>query len=221
MICFIASITPGIPMTMTNMEIKERRITMRTPKLMKETARGCELYFLEDSFFHNREIFMTDYVDADSSNELIKQLLYLNQENPEKEITIYINSPGGEVISGLAVYDCIRLMQAPIRTVCTGMAASMGSILFLAGDKREMLPHTKIMIHDPAFHNLDIGGVKPLEIQKEVDRIMETRNILCGIIADRTGRTKEEVFEKTKTDSYFTVEEAMEFGLATAVVKFL
>jgi len=127
MICFIASITPGIPMTMTDMEIKERRITMRTPKLMKETARGCELYFLEDSFFHNREIFMTDYVDADSSNELIKQLLYLNQENPEKEITIYINSPGGEVISGLAVYDCIRLMQAPIRTVCTGMAASMGS----------------------------------------------------------------------------------------------
>ena len=105
MICFIVSITPGIPMTMTDMEIKERRITMRTPKLMKETARGCELYFLEDSFFHNREIFMTDYVNADSSNELIKQLLYLNQENPEKEITIYINSPGGEVISGLHPSD--------------------------------------------------------------------------------------------------------------------
>lgn len=191
---------------------------MRTPRLMKETARGCELYCLEDSFFHNRQIFMNDAVDADSANEMIKQLFYLNQKNTKEEITIYINSPGGEVTSGLAVYDCIRLMDAPIKTVCTGTAASMGSILFLAGDKREMLPHTKIMIHDPAFGNHDIGGMKPLEIQKEVDRIMKTRDILCGIIAERTGRTKEEVLEKTKTDSFFTAEEAIEFGLATAVV---
>lgn len=190
----------------------------RTPKLIKETARGCKIYSLEDSFFQSREIFLLDPVDADSSNELIKQLLYLNKENPEEEITLYINCPGGEVTSGLAVYDCIRLIDAPVRTVCTGMAASMGSILFLAGDKREMLPHTKIMVHDPAFATRDIGGMKPLEIQKEVDDLMNIRETLCEIIAERIGKSKEEVYEKTKVDSYFRAEEAVEFGLATAII---
>lgn len=194
---------------------------MKTPNLIKENARGYQLYALEDSFFNKRQIFMTDSVNADSANELIKQLLYLEQDNPEEEITLYINCPGGEVPSGLAVYDCIRLMHAPIRTVCTGMAASMGAILFLAGDKREMLPHTKIMIHDPSYGNHDICGMKPLEIQKEVDAIMKTREILCGIISERTGKTIDEVYEKTKTDSYFNVEEAIEFGLATSVVRSL
>ena len=190
----------------------------KTPRLINETARGYELFTLEDSFFCERKIFLTSMIDADSSNELIKQLIYLNQQNPKEEITLYINSPGGEVTSGLAVYDCIRMMKAPVRTVCTGMAASMGSILFLVGDKREMLPHTKIMVHDPAFGSRDIGGMKPLEIQKEVDDLMNVREILCEIIAERTGRAKEEVYEKTKIDSYFRAEEAVEFGLATAVI---
>ena len=191
---------------------------MRTPRLIKETARGCEIYTLEDSFFRNREIFITDSINGESANELIKQLFYLNKENPGEEIVLYINCPGGEVISGLAVYDCIRLMEAPVRTVCTGTAASMGSILFLAGDKREMLPHTKIMIHDPAFANHDVSGMKPLELQKGLDDIMQARETLCKIISERTGRTMEEVLEKTKTDSFFSVNEALEFGLATAVV---
>ena len=190
----------------------------KTPRLINETAKGYQLFTLEDSFFCERKIFLTSMIDADSSNELIKQLIYLNQQNPKEEITLYINSPGGEVTSGLAVYDCIRMMKAPVKTVCTGMAASMGSILFLAGDKREMLPHTKIMVHDPAFGSRDIGGMKPLEIQKEVDDLMNVRQILCEIIAERTGRTKEEVYEKTKIDSYFRAEEAVEFGLATAVI---
>lgn len=190
----------------------------KTPRLINETARGYELFTLEDNFFRERKIFLTSMMDADSSNELIKQLMYLNQKNPKEEITLYINSPGGEVTSGLAVYDCIRMMTASVRTVCTGTAASMGSILFLAGDRREMLPHTKIMVHDPAFGARDIGGMKPLEIQKEVDDLMNVREILCEIIAERTGRTKEEVYEKTKIDSYFRAEEAVEFGLATAII---
>lgn len=190
----------------------------RTPRVLKESMRGYECCNLEDEFLVSRQIFLTDGIDAATSNELMKQLLYLNQKDGKKEITIYINSPGGEVSSGLALYDCMRLISAPIRTVCTGLAASMGAILFLAGEKREMLPHTKIMIHDPSFQSRDIGGMKPLEIQKEVDDLMETRNILCDIIAERTGRTLEEVCEKTATDSYFRVEEAIRFGLATGVV---
>ncbi|MCM1497503.1 MAG: ATP-dependent Clp protease proteolytic subunit [Clostridium sp.] len=188
------------------------------PRIIKETSRGSEFHSLEDGFFQKRQIFMNSPVDAESSMGLIKQLLYLNQENPEEEITLYINCPGGEVTSGLAVYDCIRLLEAPIRTVCTGTAASMGSILFLSGDKREMLPHTKIMVHDPAFGTRDIGGMKPLEIQKEVDDLMNVRETLCEIIAERTGRTKEEIYQKTRVDSYFRAEEAVEFGLATAII---
>ncbi|MCM1181579.1 MAG: ATP-dependent Clp protease proteolytic subunit [Clostridium sp.] len=191
---------------------------MKTPRLIKNTARGYELYTLEDSFFQDRKIFVADSINAESANELIKQLFYLNKENPEEEITLYINCPGGEVTSGLAVYDCLRLMKAPVKTVCTGTAASMGSILFLAGDKREMLPHTKIMIHDPSFFNHDISGMKPLEIKKELDDILQIREKLSKIISERTGRTTEEVLEKTKADSFFDVDEAMEFGLATAVV---
>lgn len=189
----------------------------KSPRLINETARGYEVFTLEDSFFKQRKIFLSSQIDADSSNELIKQLAYLNEKNPKEEITIYINSPGGEVASGLAVYDCICLLDAPVRTVCTGTAASMGSILFLAGDKREMLPHTKIMVHDPAFGSRDIGGMKPLEIQKEVDDLMNVREVLCDIIAERTGRTREEVYEKTKVDSYFRAEEAIAFGLATGI----
>ena len=190
---------------------------MRTPKLMKETARGCELYFLEDSFFHNREIFMTDYVDADSSNELIKQLLYLNQENPEKEITIYINSPGGEVISGLAVYDCIRLMQAPIRTVCTGMAASMGAFLLSSGakGKRLALPNAEVMIHQPS------GGAKgqATEIQIVAENILKTKKKLNEILAANTGQSVEKIAEDTERDNFMSAEEAKAYGLIDEIVE--
>lgn len=190
---------------------------MRTPRIIHETAGGRQLYNLEDSFFQERKVFVTDPIDAESANELIKQLMYLNTEDQEKEITLYINCPGGEVVSGLAVYDCIRMIQAPVRTVCTGMAASMGSIIFLAGEVREMLPHTKIMIHDPAFSNYDVGGKKPLELQKELEDIFQARESLCRIISERTGRSMEEVYKKTGTDSYFSAGAAIDFGLVTGV----
>ena len=191
---------------------------MRMPRIIDETARGCEFYTLEDNFYKERKIFMTGFINEEVANELIKQLMYLNQENPEKGITLYINSSGGELVSGLAVYDCIRLMKAKVRTVCTGMAASIASIIFLAGDKREMLPHTQIMIHDPTFTKYDVGGKKPLELQMELKKIFQARDALCEVISERTGRSREEVYEKTKTDSFFSVIEALEFGLATGVV---
>lgn len=103
------------------------------PNLIKETVRGMESFTPEDLLFSNREIFLTTGVDSDTSNQLIKQLMILEKQNQTEEITIYINSPGGEVVSGLVVYDYIQLMKAPIRTVCIGTAASMGAILFLAG----------------------------------------------------------------------------------------
>ncbi|MDD5832122.1 MAG: ATP-dependent Clp protease proteolytic subunit [Clostridiales bacterium] len=187
-------------------------------RIIKETVRGIDIVDLEDELLQSREIFLTGGVDANTTNELIKQLMYLEREDDEAEITLYINSPGGEVTSGLAVYDYMTLMKAPIRTVSIGTAASMGALLFLAGDKRQMLPHTRIMIHDPSYSNADMSGKKPHEIQHELDKLNETRQIIAQIISEKTGKTLEEVYEVTANDTYYNAEEALKFGLATEII---
>ncbi len=186
--------------------------------ILKESVRGIERIDIEDELLSSREIFLVDGVDARTSNELIKQLMYLQREDSTKEITLYINSPGGEVISGLAVYDYISMMTAPVKTVCIGTAASMGAILFLAGKKRMMLPHTRLMIHDPSYSHNDIGGRKPHEIQHELDKLNETREALARIIAEKTGKTIEEIFAVTADDTYYSAQEAIDFGLATDIM---
>lgn len=187
--------------------------------VFRETARGIQPVSIEDELLSNREIFLTEQVDPATTNELLKQLMYLERQDNSREVTIYINSPGGEVISGLAVYDYISIMKSPVRTVCTGTAASMGAILFLAGDKREMLPHTRLMIHDPSYSHNDIGGRKPHEIQHELDKLNETREALARIIAEKTGKSLDEIYEVTASDTYYSAEEAIGFGLATGIMK--
>lgn len=186
--------------------------------ILKETVRGIEVVRIEDELLKNREIFLVDEVNAESSNNLLKQLMYLEKEDCTQEITLYINSPGGEVISGLAVYDYISIMKAPVRTVCIGTAASMGAILFLAGRKREMLPHTRIMIHDPSFGHHDISGRKPHEIQNELDKLNKTKQNLATIIAEKTGKSMEEIYKVTAEDTYYSAAQAIEFGLATGII---
>ena len=188
------------------------------PRLVKESVRGMELLTPEDLLFTNREIFLTTEVDNDTANNLMKQLMILEKLDNTKEITLYINSPGGEVVSGLAVYDYIQLMKAPVRTVCIGTAASMGAILFLAGQNREMLAHTRLMIHDPAYGGGDMAGKNPHELQMYVDKLKQSQEIIAGIIAEKTGKTMEEIYEKTREDSYFNAKEAIEYGLATGIV---
>lgn len=183
----------------------------------KETAKGIEILALEEVLYSSREIFLTEEVNSDTSVQLIKELMVLEKLDPTKEVTLYINSPGGEVISGMAVYDYIQMMKAPVKTVCIGTAASMGAMLFLAGDKREMLPHTRLMIHDPAFGGGNMAGKKPHELQQYVDKLKQTQDIIVDIIAQKTGKSKEEVRDTTKEDAYFNVAEAMEYGLATGI----
>lgn len=187
--------------------------------IIKETPRGIDVIRIEDELLSNREIFLTEEVDAATSNELLKQLMFLERQDSKKEITLYINSLGGEVISGLAVYDYIEMMKAPVRTVCMGTAASMGAILFLAGKERLMLPHTRLMIHDPSYSRNDIGGKKPHEIQHALDKLNETREVLARIIAEKTGKSLEEIYAVTASDTFYSVEEAIEFGLATNVLE--
>ena len=187
--------------------------------ILKETVRGTDCIKIEDELLSRREIFLTEEVNAETSNELIKQLMYLERQDSGKEITLYINSPGGEVISGLAVYDLISLMKSPVRTVCTGTAASMGAILFLAGKKREMLPHTRLMIHDPSFSGGSIGGKKSHELRHELEKLDEVREALAKIIAEKTGRPLEEIYDVTSDDTFYSAEEAITFGLATGIMK--
>lgn len=187
--------------------------------ILKETVRGIDCIRLEDEFLKDREVFLTEEVNAQTSNELIKQLMYLERQDSESEVTIYINSPGGEVISGLAVYDFIGMMKAPVRTVCIGTAASMGAILFLAGAKRQMLTHTRLMIHDPSYSHNDIGGRKPHEIQHELDKLNETREALARIISEKTGRSIDEIYKVTADDTFYSAQEAIDFGLATEILK--
>lgn len=186
------------------------------PVICKESSRGLDALTLMSELYRTRNIFFTDDVNPETMADLLRELMCLEMSDPGKEITIYINSPGGEVRAGLGVYDYIRSMKSPVRTVCIGMAASMGAILFLAGEKREMYPHTQLMIHDPAAAG---GGYeKPGSLFERLERLTDLRDTLCGIIAERTGKPADEIAEITRNDAYFKAEEAIEFGLATAIV---
>ena len=186
--------------------------------VLKASVRGTDLIPLEDMLLEESEVFLVDEITPKSANNLIQKLMYLDSKDLG-EITLYINSPGGEVISGLAVYDYIKIMKSPIRTVCIGDAASMGAIIFLAGEKREMLPHTRILIHDPSYGHLYVSGKKPHEIQRGVDSLNKVRETLAEIISEKTGKGLDEIYGITAEDNYFTAEEAIEFGLATDIFK--
>ena len=183
-----------------------------------ESPRGPVTVPLDDKLLDQRCIFLNDGVDCASMTELIKQVKYLDDRDSE-EITLYINSPGGGVYSGLALYDVLTAAKSPIRTVCIGDAASMGAILFLAGEKREMLPHTRLMIHDPSFGHMDIGGKKPHELRQEVESLARVRDTLAEIISEKTGKPLDEICKITEKDTFFTAQEAIEFGLATGICK--
>ena len=128
-----------------------------TPKILKESYNGISAYNIEDEMLTQREIGCVGEITTESVNSIITQILYLSRQDDQKEITIYINSPGGEVSSGLALYDIMQAVKCPIHTVCIGIAASMGAILFAAGDKRDILPHARVMIHDPLISG-GVGG---------------------------------------------------------------
>ena len=188
------------------------------PNIIYESSRGKQPICIEDDFLSRRIIFLTDEVNTETCNELIQQLLYLDSVSDE-EITLYINSPGGIVQDGLAVYDTMMLLRSPVRTVCIGACASMGAIIFLAGEKREMMKHGKIMIHDPAFGgNCTIAGKKSHEIRIELEDLDKCRESLARIIAERTHKSIEEIYKVTVNDAYFTAAEAIDFGLATDII---
>lgn len=190
---------------------------MIKPMIVKETYNGLSCYNIQDEMLMNREIECVGEINSESVNSLIAQIRYLYHQDQEKEITMYINSPGGEVSSGLALYDVMKAVKCPIHTVCIGTAASMGAILFVSGDNRDILPHGRVMIHDPLISG-GVGG-SALRIKCLGDDLMRTREITGKILAEHTGKTLDEIYEKTAVDSYFYADEAVEFGLADRIIE--
>ena len=189
---------------------------LMTPNIIKESSEGTTYCPIQDELFsRHRSVEVVGEITRESVYSLILQLRYLHHADPEKKISMYINSPGGSVTDGLALYDVMKGISCPVRTVCVGMAASMGSLLFAAGNERDILPHAKVMIHDPLT-----TGIKgnALSVEEASRRLMETREITASILAGHTGHSIEEVYEKTKTDSYFSAEEAVAWHLADRII---
>lgn len=187
-----------------------------SPLVMQETSDGLRLYDIRDEMLAAREIEITGAIDAGSVSTAIRCLLHLQKEDQQLPITLYINSPGGEVQSGLALYDVMQAVSCPIHTVCLGMAASMAALLFIAGDQREMLPHSRAMIHDPLIGG-GIGG-SALSAKARADDLMRIRDITAQVISQHTGMNLEEVFELTAKDTYFEAEEAIANGMADRII---
>lgn len=185
------------------------------PNIVKETSQGFSAYSIQDEMLRNREINCIGEINADSVNSLIMQLLYLEKEDKEKPVVMYINSPGGSVSDGLALYDVMQAISCPVRTVCVGIAASMGAVIFASGTERDMLPNGRIMIHDPLIPST---GGSALRMKSVCDDLMVTRDIIAEILAKHTGKTVEEILQVTATDSYFRAKEALEFGLADKII---
>lgn len=186
------------------------------PQIIRETAEGPNRLDIRDEMLDQRVLELMTSVDAESCAVVIRGLLHLQRQDSTTPITLYINSPGGEVQSGLALYDVMQAVSCPIRTVCLGMAASMGALLFIAGDEREILPHSRIMIHDPLI-GAGAGG-SALSVKARADDLMRIRDITAGVIARHSGMSIERVFELTASDTYFEAEEAVEAGLADRVI---
>ena len=189
---------------------------MSTPNIVRETSSGYFSCTIQDEMLKSREIECVGEINPETVYELTRQLRFLQREDPAAEITMYINSPGGEVNSGLALYDAMQAVSCPIRTVCMGSAASMGAVIFAAGDMREIFPHGRVMIHDPLIRG-GVGG-SALQLQSVSKDLLKTREVLCTILAERTGRSQKEIYKKTAKDTWFVAQEAVKFGLADRVV---
>lgn len=185
------------------------------PYILRETSDGLRNTRIQDELFQQREIECVGEINPETVRALILQLRFLQREAPNEEITMYINSPGGQVVSGLALYDVMTGLSCPIRTVCMGTAASMAAVLFACGTRRDILPHARVMIHDPRIG--DVGG-SALTLDYISKDLMKVRQETAAILARHCGKTLNEILEKTATDTIFDAQEAVDFGLADQIV---
>jgi ATP-dependent Clp protease protease subunit len=186
------------------------------PMVVEQSGRGERSYDIYSRLLKERVIFMVGPVHDQMANLIVAQLLFLESENPDKDISLYINSPGGSVSAGLAIFDTMNFIKPDVSTLCTGMAASMGAFLLAAGakGKRFSLPNSRIMIHQPSGGSQ--GQASDIEIQAK--EILYLRERLNHILAERTGKTMEQIHKDTDRDRFMSGDEAAEYGLIDKVL---
>ena len=190
------------------------------PYVVEQTARGERSYDIFSRLLNDRIIMLSEDVNSTTASLVVAQLLYLEGQDPEKDINFYINSPGGSITDGMAIYDTMRYIKCDVSTICVGMAASMASVLLAAGakGKRFALPNSEILIHQPL-----IGGQVGLQgqtrdIKIHADHMVRTRNKMNGILSACTGQPLERIEQDTERDNYMTAEEAKAYGLIDDVI---
>ena len=188
------------------------------PYVVEQTGKGERTYDIYSRLLLDRIVFISGEVNDDMANAIVAQLLFLQSQDPKKQINVYINSPGGSVTAGLAIYDTMQFVSCPVATYCIGQAASMGAILLTAGTKgqRHALPNSRIMIHQPW------GGAegKASDIEITAREILRLKEILNRILADHAGKDYEDVVRDTDRDFFMSAEEARKWGLIDKVVEF-
>ena len=186
------------------------------PYVIEQTSRGERSYDIYSRLLKDRIIFLGEEVTDVSASVIVAQLLFLEAEDPEKDIHLYINSPGGSVTAGMAIYDTMQYIKCDVSTICIGMAASMGAFLLAGGakGKRFALPNAEIMIHQPS------GGARgqATEIQIAAENILKTKQKLNEILAANTGKPVEQVAADTERDNYMNAQEAVEYGLIDSII---
>ncbi|MFV9615761.1 MAG: ATP-dependent Clp endopeptidase proteolytic subunit ClpP [Gammaproteobacteria bacterium] len=187
------------------------------PMVIEQTPRGERSYDIYSRLLKERVIFIVGQVEDHMANLVVAQLLFLESENPDKDISLYINSPGGSVTAGLAIYDTMQFIKPNISTLCIGQAASMGAVLLAAGTKgkRYSLPHSRVMIHQP------LGGYQgqAMDIEIHAKEILKIREQLNGLLANHTGQSIETIDKDTERDNFMGADTAVEYGLIDEVLK--
>ena len=190
---------------------------MLVPMVIESSSRGERAYDIYSRLLRERIIFLGDAIEDHLANLVIAQLLFLESEDPEKDISLYINSPGGQVTSGLAIYDTMQYLRAPVSTICIGMAASMAAVLLAAGakGKRYALPNSRVMIHQPWGG----AGGTAADIRIQADEILKLKHTINEIIAKHTGQPVKKVEKDTDRDRYMDGAQAKEYGLVDEIIE--
>ena len=189
------------------------------PYVVEQTSRGERSYDIFSRLLKDRIIFLSEDVNHVTASLVVAQLLFLESEDPDKEIYFYINSPGGSITDGMAIYDTINYIKCPVSTICVGMAASMGAFLLAAGTKgkRFATPNAEIMIHQPLIGGGGITG-QTTEIKIHAEHMVKTREKLNRILSEKTGKSLEQIEIDTERDNFMTAEQALEYGLIDGIM---
>ena len=189
------------------------------PMVVEQTNRGERSYDIYSRLLEDRIIFLADQVTDATASLVVAQLLYLEAKDPDKDIQLYIDSPGGSITAGMAISDTMQYIKCDVSTICIGMAASMGAFLLAAGEKgkRFALPNSEVMIHQPLIAGGGLSG-QTTDIKIYTDHLVNTKKKMNEILAERTGQTYEKLCEDTERDNFMTAQEAKEYGLIDEVI---